>query len=264
MAKKKKMKTRVIGLSVEKGGVAKTTTAVNIADILASNGRTVLLVDMDHQGNAGICFGIEEEDVVEKNISQVISGELELKDVVIEIKDNLYLAPSCYELKEAIAKLQHGKAREDRLKNALKTINNVDYIIIDAPTGEGLVIDNVYFAATEIIAPVQMEALSVKGFKNLLSTVDSYREFNPEIDISGILLTMFNGHLNQTKKLLNELKKSEKIWKHVFTTTIPRNVSLSEAQGTGLPVSRYAPSSTGSKAYISFCKELMKMEEYND
>ena len=248
---------RIIALATKKGGVGKTTTATCLAVGLAKLGKSVLLIDMDPQGNAGVPFGVNKEDTIGKNIAQVLNGEMGLQDVVINVAENLYLIPASDDLEPMIEKIASERSREIRLKRAIAAADvQTDYIIIDCPPSVGLLNDNCFLAASEVFAPVQMEAFAAGGFGDLMVKIKDYRIDNPDLDLTGVLITMVHPNQKQSKELINELREGP-FKDLVFKTEIPRTVRVSESQLAGKILYDYEPGNKASIAYMNFCKEVL-------
>ena len=248
----------IIAFSNQKGGVGKTTSAVNTAAALGNLGKKVLLVDFDPQGNATSGVGISKKNVV-NSIYDVIIGRCQAKDAVIDTQfKNLSVIPSHISLAGAEFELVEEKNRESKLKETLKPItNDYDYIIIDCPPSLGLLSINALAASTGVIIPMQCEYFALEGLSQLLLTIKQVKKhYNPSLDITGIMITMYNGRLNLTVQVMDELKKyyADKL----FKTTIVRNVKLSEAPSYGEPILYYDKYSKGCAAYNDIAKEIIE------
>lgn len=251
---------RVISIANQKGGVGKTTTAINLATVLAKRNKKTLLIDMDPQGNATSGVGIEKD--LENSVYDVLIEETEMEETIIktEIK-NLYLCPSNIDLAGAEVELVSLEAREMKLKNKLEKIKDkFDYIIIDCPPSLGLITVNAFAASNSVLIPVQCEYYALEGLGQLLNTIKLVkRHLNKEIEIEGALLTMFDTRTNLSKQVVDEVKKY--FGDRVYKTIIPRNVKLSEAPSYGMPINVYDPRSKGAKCYDKLGKELIKNTE---
>ena len=246
----------ILSLVNQKGGVGKTTSAVNIAAALGDLGKRVLLVDADPQGNATSGVGIRKKGIAH-SIYDVVTGVCEAGEAVIETKfKNLSVIPSHITLAGAELELADADRRESRIKDALKTIeDNYDYIIIDCPPSLGLLSINALTASSGVIIPMQCEYFALEGLTQLLLTIKLVKKhYNSALDIVGILITMYNGRLNLTTQVMDELKKyyADKL----FRTVVTRNVRLSEAPSFGEPILYYDKSSKGCAAYEDIAKEL--------
>ena len=251
---------KVISVANQKGGVGKTTTAVNLSTILAKKGKKVLLIDTDPQGNATSGLGITKE--LELSVYDILVGETEFEETIQDTKiRNLKLCPSNISLAGAEVELVSMMSREQRLKTKLDTIKSkFDYIIIDCPPSLGLVTLNAFTASDSVLIPVQCEYFALEGLGQLLNTVNLVKKhLNKNLEIEGALLTMYDMRTNLSNQVVKEVKKYFE--NKVYKTVIPRNVRLSEAPSYGMPITIYDPRSKGAKAYEKFAKELLKNNE---
>lgn len=245
----------------QKGGVAKTTTAINVLGYLANLGNRVLLIDIDPQANSTEGIGIEKSKI-DKSIYDCIINEINVEEAIYETKvDNLYIMPANLHLSGAQIELVDRVAREFALKEVVdKVRDKFDYVIIDTPPSLGLLTINGMVAADSILIPLQCEFYAMEGISQLLNTIKLIqRKLNKNLYIEGILLTMFDGRTNIAAQIVEEVTSFFK--DKVFKTIIPRNIKLSEAPSYGLPIDLYAPDSTGAKSYIEFTKELLDNEK---
>lgn len=227
---------RTICIANQKGGVAKTTTAINLSACLAVSGRRVLLVDTDPQGNATSGLGVDR-DKLEASVYDLLLGEVETEQVIIKsLMENLDLIPANISLAGAEIEMVGMDNRECRLREALKTIkNNYDYIFIDCPPSLGLLTINALTAADRVLIPIQCEYYALEGVGQLLQTINLVqRRLNPKLELEGVLLTMFDARTNLAIQVVDEVKGY--FGNKVFSTIIPRNVRLSEAPSHGKPV----------------------------
>jgi chromosome partitioning protein len=249
---------KIIAIANQKGGVGKTTTSVNLCAALGESGKKTLLVDIDPQGNATSGLGVNKRDV-KKSTYHLMIGEAEIQEVLIHTKfNNVDLLPSNIELAGAEIELVEEKGREYMLKNALLKLRyDYDFILIDCPPSLGLITLNALAASDTLLVPAQCEYYALEGLSQLMSTVRTVKRlYNPSIDIEGVLLTMFDGRLNLTIQVVDEVKKF--FPRKVYKTVIPRNVRISEAPSFGEPVIYYDRNSKGSAAYRSLAKEIIE------
>lgn len=248
---------KVIAIANQKGGVGKTTTAVNLAACLAKKGKRVLLVDCDPQGNSTSGVGVDKRRC-EKTVYDVLIGSAELGEAVVETPyENLSVCPSNISLSGAEIELVSEMGRETKLKNALSTVKNrFDIILIDAPPSLGLITINVLTAASSVIIPIQCEYYALEGVAQLMNTVKKVKQvMNPELEIEGILMTMFDSRTNLSAQVIEEVKKF--FPNKVYKTLIPRNVRLSEAPSFGKPIIYYDIASKGSESYLELADEVL-------
>jgi chromosome partitioning protein len=249
---------RIIALSNQKGGVGKTTTAINLATALAACGNRVLVVDFDPQGNTTTGFGVDKRQLTTSSYS-LLMGDSQLSEAAVATQvPGLHLVPSTIHLSGAEVELVPLMARETRLKEALQPVfGGYDYVFIDCPPSLGLLTINALVAATDVLIPMQAEFFAMEGLSQLFKTFELVRKnLNPQLEILGVLLTMFDKRNNLAQQVVNEVR--EHLGAKVFETVIPRNVRLSEAPSHGAPGLIYDVKSPGSQAYIRLAAELMQ------
>jgi chromosome partitioning protein len=248
--------SRIIALVNQKGGVGKSTTAVNLGAALAVAGKKVLVVDCDPQGNTTTGFGIEKHRLA-RDVYNVLMGEATIDDVAQRTElDTLMLVPATINLAGAEIELVSALSRETRLRQALAPVAaRYDFVLIDCPPSLGLLTINALTAAEEILIPVQAEYYALEGLSQLTSVVRRVREaLNPTLHVSGVLVTMFDGRTRLAMEVLDELEKY--FPQQMFKTQIPRNIRLSEAPSFGKPVILFDVKSRGAQAYIALAREL--------
>lgn len=254
---------KIISIANQKGGVGKTTTAVNLSAILAKKGKKILLIDADPQGNATSGLGINKK--VKLSTYDLLTGEEKAVDIILktEIK-NLSICPSNINLAGAEVQLVSMMSREQRLKEKLETVKDkYDYIFIDCPPSLGLITLNAFTASDSVLIPVQCEYYALEGLGQLINTIEIVkRHLNKDLYIEGALLTMYDIRTNLSNQVVKEIKKyfNNKVYK----TIIPRNVRVSEAPSYGLPITVYDPHSKGAKSYEKLGKEFLKVDSAMD
>ncbi|MEG1993759.1 MAG: AAA family ATPase [Oscillospiraceae bacterium] len=249
---------KVMAVANQKGGVGKTTTAINVAACLGKKGNKVLILDTDPQGNTTSGFGINKQELTLTSYD-IILGETRISDIIIKTKfKNVDIVPASISLAAAEIELAEQKDRLSKIRNALAPIkDNYDYIIIDCPPSLGLITLNALGSADSIIMPIQCEYYALEGLSQLMDTVRRVKKTsNPNIEVEGVLLTMYDGRLNLTLQVADNVKKYFK--DKVFKTVIPRNVRLSEAPSFGQPIIYYDGASKGATAYMDLTKEIIK------
>lgn len=249
---------RTVAVANQKGGVGKTTTAVNLAAALALSPRRVLLIDLDPQGNAGSGLGYPGVKVT-RGIYDVLTGHAGLREVIMETEvPGLSLVPSGQRLVGAEIELVGVDRREYRLKDALRDIDqDFDFILIDAPPSLGFLTVNALTAARSVLVPVQCEYYALEGLSHLLGAIRLVQQgLNPELQIEGVLLTMYDNRLNLSQQVLEETRRF--FAERVYRTVIPRNVRLSEAPSFGKPVVIYDPHCVGATSYVNLAREVLE------
>lgn len=250
---------RIITIANQKGGVAKTTTAVNLGACLAALGKKVLLIDIDPQGNA--TSGVGANKIAVRCIYDSLINEIPINTVIQPTEiEGLYIVPSTIQLAGAEVELVSVISREMKLKKILLPVKgSYDYIIIDCPPSLGLLTLNAMTAADSLIIPIQCEFYALEGLSQLMNTVSLVRKhLNPGLEIEGVVLTMFDARTNLSIQVVEEVKAYFK--EKVFQSIIPRNVRLSEAPSYGQPIIIYDPKSKGSEHYYELAKEVIQRD----
>lgn len=253
--------TRIISVVNQKGGVGKTTTAVNMATALAAIGKRVLIIDLDPQGNASTGLGVEQAQRV-KTSYQVLIGEVTLADAAVKTAiPRLEVAPATIDLSGAEIELVGISNREFQLKNALQNMpDRWDYAIIDCPPSLGLLTINALTASDSVLIPLQCEFYALEGLSHLLKTIRLIQaKLNPEITIHGVVLTMYDRRNNLTQQIETDVRGF--LGTDVYKTVIPRNVRMSEAPSHGKPALVYDLKCSGSQAYLQLARELIQREK---
>ena len=248
---------KTIAVCNQKGGVGKSTTAVNVASYLASFGKKTLLVDLDPQGNATVSLGVNRVDI-NRTVYETLVEDLSSSEVIIKSSiDRLELLPSSLDLAGAEVKLAQMPQRELILKNVCASVNDrYDVILMDCPPSLGLLTINALVASDVVLIPVQCEYLALEGLNALVHTIQLVKtELNPSLEIGGIVLTMVDARSNLTKEVADEVKRFFKDL--VCTTQIPRNVRLAECPSHGKPIMLYDAHSSGAEAYAALTNELL-------
>jgi len=250
---------RVIALVNQKGGVGKSTTAVNLGAALAVLGRRVLVVDTDPQGNATTGLGVDKTQLT-RDVYHALMQEVPLDRVIVNTEiDNLSLVPATINLAGADVELVAALSRETRLRQALGPIaSRYDFVLIDSPPSLGLLTINALTAADDCIIPVQAEFYALEGLAQLTSVIWRVRDaLNPTLHVSGVLVTMFDGRTRLAVEVIRELEKF--FPEQIFKTQVPRNVRLSEAPSYGKPVILFDLKSRGAQAYLAVARELLEL-----
>lgn len=249
---------KIIAVANQKGGVGKTTTAVNLSACLAEQGKKTLVIDMDPQGNTTSGFGIDKDEV-EYSIYDVLINDIPLSSAIINTKyKKLDVCPSNIHLSGAEIELVSVDKREFKLKTAFESVNEkYDYIIIDCPPSLSLLTVNAFAASNSVLIPIQCEYYALEGLSQLTQTIKIVRKgINTELDIEGVVLTMFDSRTNLSIEVVEEVKKA--LPHKVCKTIIPRNVRLSEAPSFGVPVIEHDTHSKGAMCYRELAKEIIK------
>ena len=251
---------RIIAIANQKGGVGKTTTAVNLAAALAAVPRRVLLVDMDPQGNATMASGVDKREL-ENSSCEVLLGECPAADAIVKSAEGYDLLPGNIDLTAAEIRLMDESAREQRLKTALAPLrDHYDYLLVDCPPSLSLLTLNALAAADGVIVPMQCEYFALEGLSSLVDTIEALKgKLNPALQIDGIVRTMFDVRNNLANAVSNEL--TQHFGDKVFRSIIPRNVRLAEAPSHGQSIVGYDRSSRGGIAYLGLAGEIVRREQ---
>ncbi len=250
--------TKILAIINQKGGVGKSTTAVNLSAALGRMGKEVLLVDLDPQGNATSGYGIDKR-ALDACVYNVLLGETPAEDVILScVAEGVDVLPSTISLAGAEVELVNEMARENRLKSALGSLRGrYDYILVDCPPSLGLLTINALVAADKLLVPIQCEFYALEGVTKLLDSMKRVKSIlNPSLDIFGIVLTMYDSRTNLANQVVNEVRSF--FGDVVFETLIPRTVKLSEAPSYGQSIIEYAPDNKGSLAYTDLAKEVIE------
>ena len=250
---------KIIAVTNQKGGVGKTTTAINLATAMSAVGKRVLILDLDPQGNASTGLGILRVDI-KVSTYDVLFGEVAIMDSILSTKvPGLSIVPSSIHLSGAEIELVTAERREYRLREALRVPLPFDYVIIDCPPSLSLLTLNALVASDTIVVPLQCEFYALEGLSHLVKTIERVRKtFNPSLDIHGVVLTMYDKRNNLSNMVAEDVRKffGDKVYK----TVIPRNVRVSEAPSFGLPAIVYDMRCPGATAYIHLASEVLKRE----
>ena len=248
--------SKIIAVANQKGGVGKTTTAVNLSASVAAKGKRVLIVDLDPQGNTTSGYGISKREV-EAGTYQLLLGEIGAPDAVRRTPYDVDVIPANIQLSGAAIELIGLEKRESRLRQALAGISEqYDFIFIDCPPSLDLLTLNGLCACDSVLIPIQCEFYALEGLSELMSTLKTVRKmYNHYLEIEGVVFTMYAGRLNLTLQVVEQVKKffGDKVYK----TTVPRNVRLSEAPSFGMPINYYDPVSKGCEAYMEMAREFL-------
>ena len=255
---------KIIAFSNQKGGVGKTTTAINLAAYVADTGRKVLLVDFDPQGNATSGYGIEKNQL-ERHCYDMLMADCTAADVIMPtVINNLWIIPTNIDLAAAEVDLVSVPARESALKRALAPIQDqYDYIFIDCPPSLGLLTLNALVASNSVIIPIQSEFFALEGLSQLMNSIKIVKQrLNPTLYINGVVLTMYDMRTTMSKQVTEELFKY--FGDKIYTVPVPRNVKLVESPSYGIPIVLHAPKCNGALAYGALAKQFLDREETNN
>ena len=252
---------KIIAFSNQKGGVGKTTTAINLAAYVAKAGKRVLLVDFDPQGNATSGYGIEKNQLKISCYDVLMGDAMAMQAILPTVVENLSILPGNIDLAGAETDLVNMPSRESALKRALSVIkNDFDYIFVDCPPSLGLLTLNALVASDSVIIPIQSEFFALEGLSQLMHTIKIVRQrLNTNLTVNGVVLTMYDTRTVMSKQVTEEIYKyfGEKI----YTVPVPRNIKLVESPSFGVPISIHAPHSSGAVAYEELARQFLKREE---
>ena len=251
---------RIIAIANQKGGVGKTTTAINLSACLAEKGQKVLAIDMDPQGNMSSGLGLDK-DSIDKTIYDMIIGESDVEEVINHgTIDNLDILPSNVDLSAVEIELIDVDNKEFVVRDAIQKIrDNYDYIIIDCPPSLSLLTINAMTTADSVLVPIQCEYYALEGLSQLIHTVELVKErLNSTLEIEGVVFTMYDARTNLSLQVVENVK--DNLQQNIYKTIIPRNIRLAEAPSYGTPINQYDPRSAGAESYMKLAEEVIEKE----
>ena len=248
---------RIIAIANQKGGVGKTTTAINLSACLADKGKKVLAVDMDPQGNMTSGLGLDKE-FLEKTVYDMIIGESDIEEVLQkETIENLDVLPTNIDLSAAEIELIDVENKEFIVRNSIQKIrDNYDFVIIDCPPSLSMLTINAMTTADSVLVPIQCEYYALEGLSQLIHTVELVKDrLNPDLEIEGVVFTMYDARTNLSLQVVENVK--DNLQQNIYKTIIPRNIRLAEAPSYGMPINQYDPKSAGSESYMRLADEVI-------
>ncbi|MGF0032112.1 ParA family protein [Bariatricus sp. SGI.154] len=252
---------RIIAIANQKGGVGKTTTAINLSACLAEKGQKVLAIDMDPQGNMSSGLGLDKNSV-EKTIYDMIIGEAEVEEVLQrETIENLDILPANVDLSAAEIELIGVEEKEYIVRNSIQKIrDNYDYVVIDCPPSLSMLTINAMTTADSVLVPIQCEYYALEGLSQLIHTVELVKErLNPTLEIEGVVFTMYDARTNLSLQVVENVK--DNLQQNIYKTIIPRNIRLAEAPSYGMPINQYDAKSAGADSYMRLADEVISRGE---
>ena len=252
---------RIIAIANQKGGVGKTTTAINLSACLAEKGKKVLAIDMDPQGNMTSGLGVDK-DSVEKTVYDLIIGEAQIEEIICkEVLENLDVLPTNIDLSAAEIELIDIENKEYIIKNEVEKVKeNYDFIIIDCPPSLSMLTINAMTTADSVLVPIQCEYYALEGLSQLIHTIELVKErLNSNLEIEGVVFTMYDARTNLSLQVVENVK--DNLNQNIYKTIIPRNIRLAEAPSYGMPINQYDPKSSGAESYRLLADEVIEKEE---